>query len=228
MHKKMQNSILLGTTSVHIDFESFEAPVHIDLKQPLQKLKDRALKAGFELCVASGYRSFDRQLAIWNNKALGRRPVLDSFGEVIDVASLSDTELMMAMLRWSAVPGASRHHWGTEIDIYDGSAIVDNADLQLTVEETQAGGIFEAFYMWLAQELLEDGYGFYRPYDQDRGGVAPEPWHLSFGPCAREYQEALNYDVLREQLEMSDIALKSSLLQHLPTIYKNYVVNVSK
>lgn len=223
----MQNSTLLGTTSVHIDFESFEVPVHIDLRQPLQRLKNRALKAGFELCVASGFRSFDRQLSIWNNKALGRRPVLDSSGVVIDITSLSDAELMFAMLRWSAIPGASRHHWGTEIDIYDRSALTDKAALQLTIEETQAGGIFEEFYVWLAQALVDDSCGFYRPYDQDRGGVAPEPWHLSFGPRAREFQQAFNYDVLCEQLEVTDIALKSALMEHLPVIYQNYIVNVS-
>ena len=28
-------------------------------------------------------------------------------------------------------------------------------------------------------------FGFYRPYASDRGGVQPEPWHLSYAPVAR-------------------------------------------
>ncbi len=29
-------------------------------------------------------------------------------------------------------------------------------------------------------------FGFYRPYAVDRGGVHPEPWHLSYAPLAQQ------------------------------------------
>ena len=29
-----------------------------------------------------------------------------------------------------------------------------------------------------------ESYGFFRPYARDRGGVAPERWHLSYAPLA--------------------------------------------
>ena len=31
-------------------------------------------------------------------------------------------------------------------------------------------------------------FGFFRPYTTDRGGVAPEPWHLSYAPVAARAQ----------------------------------------
>ncbi len=47
------------------------------------------------------------------------------------MAALSDLEKCKAMLRWSAVPGASRHHWGTEIDIFDPDLLPENTPLLL-------------------------------------------------------------------------------------------------
>ncbi|SPY94009.1 D-alanyl-D-alanine carboxypeptidase [Proteus mirabilis] len=65
---------------------------------------------------ASFIRSFERQLAIWNGKFEGTRPVLDAESQPIDIQTLSEGQRCEAILKWSALPGASRHHWGTEID----------------------------------------------------------------------------------------------------------------
>ena len=39
-------------------------------------------------------------------------------------------------------------------------------------------------------------HGFYRPYTDDRGGVAPERWHLSYAPVARSCESRLSLDAL--------------------------------
>lgn len=191
---------------------------------PLLSLCERASAAGFDIKVASSFRSFDRQLMIWNGKASGLRSVLDTDGQPLDVKRLSDVELMFAILRWSALPGASRHHWGTDLDIYDASNIPENYILQLTVAETQGEGPFTAFHEWLTAELAtENNVGFYRPYDIDRGGVAPEPWHLSYAPLAEVYEQALTEDILRERIQQTDILLKDNILEHLSEIYQRFV-----
>ena len=74
---------------------------------------------GFNLQAASSWRSFERQLAIWNGKWRGERPLLDAASQPIDALQLSDEARLHAILRWSALPGTSRHHWGTDLDIYD-------------------------------------------------------------------------------------------------------------
>ena len=64
---------------------------------------------------------------------------------------------------------------------------------------------------------------FYRPYDQDRGGVAPEPWHLSYAPLARQCAQLLTLELLAQQIAATDIALKSVILAHLPEIYNRFI-----
>jgi hypothetical protein len=69
-------------------------------------------------------------------------------------------------------------------------------------------------------------FGFFRPYTTDRGGVSPEPWHLSYARVARRAQAALSLEGLRAVLTASDIAGKSEVLASLARSYSNYVVNV--
>ncbi len=88
-------------------------PVHPAIVAPFEALRSDAARAGFELKIVSGFRGFDRQLAIWNAKASGRRPLLDSDGQALCFNELSCEQLLDAILRWSALPGASRHHWGS-------------------------------------------------------------------------------------------------------------------
>lgn len=186
-------------------------------------LRARATQFGFDLQVASSFRNFERQLLIWNNKAMGIRPVLDSAGEPLDIHRLTDDEKAFAILRWSALPGASRHHWGTDLDVYDASQMNADYQLQLTVAETETGGPFADFHRWLDGELQSPLCPFYRPYAVDRGGVAPEPWHLSYAPLAKGYAQIFTLDVLREHLEQTSFQLKATVLENLDDIFHRYI-----
>ena len=88
----------------------------------LQALADAAKANGFELRVESAYRTFEKQLSIWNRKARGELPLLSETGEKMERPK-DEEELMYAILTWSALPGASRHHLGTDIDVVDGAEI---------------------------------------------------------------------------------------------------------
>ncbi len=186
-------------------------------------LRARAAQFGFDLRIASSFRNFERQLLIWNNKALGLRTVLDSAGEAMDIRCLTDRDKVFAILRWSALPGASRHHWGTDLDVYDASRIDETYQLQLTVAETEIGGPFAEFHNWLDTELQQTGCPFYRPYAQDYGGVAPEPWHLSYAPLAKGYAQMFTQDILREQIELAPLELKEIVLENLDEIFHRYI-----
>ncbi|NIM47861.1 MAG: D-alanyl-D-alanine carboxypeptidase family protein, partial [Gemmatimonadales bacterium] len=86
-------------------------------------------------------------------------------------------------LRWSALPGASRHHWGTDLDVYDLAARPEGYEVELIPEEVDAGGMFGPLHEWLDGRIAADAaFGFFRPYERDRQGVAPERWHLSYAP----------------------------------------------
>ncbi len=222
----MDTLYLYGLDDCHIDYHAQPAPVHQLIVSDLEKLQRRARQAGFQLTVASGYRDFNRQLNIWNAKAEGKRPVLSNDGKVLTVEDLSDWELVQSILRWSALPGTSRHHWGTDIDIYDAGAVAEDYVVQLTDDEVWGEGPFVAMHNWLDQQMmLGEAGGFYRPYQFDHGGTAPERWHLSYAPLADRYQYDWTPSALFNILSAQPLKLKSTVLDKLDTICQRYVVS---
>ena len=95
--------------------------VNREIVNDLLALSDAARACGFQLRVESAYRSFEKQLSIWNRKARGELTLLSEAGVPMERPK-DEEELMYAILTWSALPGASRHHLGTDIDVVDGAA----------------------------------------------------------------------------------------------------------
>ncbi len=184
-------------------------------------MQQAAKVAGFDLQPASTFRDFDRQLAIWNGKFRGERPVLDKDSHPIDVSQLDDAARCEAILRWSALPGASRHHWGSDLDIYDPSLLPAQAKLQLEPWEYLAGGYFYPLTQWLDTHMVE--FGFYRPFSEDTGGVAAEPWHLSYRPLAQAAEHLLTPAILLEAWQSQDVAGSEWLIRHLPMIFSRFI-----
>jgi len=177
---------------------------------------------GFKPKIESGYRSFDRQLLIWNEKVLGKRRVLDERGGVVNTSEFSDLELMKTILLWSALPGTSRHEWGTDMDVIDAAAVPEGYEAELTPEESF--GVFGAFHKWL-DERIEGGksFGFRRVFLPGIGRVQPEPWHLSYAPEARETERNFTAENLAERLRATDILLLPQILVNLDWILENHV-----
>jgi LAS superfamily LD-carboxypeptidase LdcB len=224
---------LVGQSDSHLcsasDAESLGVRMHRDAVEPFVELRAAARQAGFELAVLSGFRSFDQQLSIWNRKAAGKLAVLDSDARLLDITLLSEEELVFSILRWSALPGASRHHWGTDLDVYDLSATPDRYQVELIPAEVDAGGMFAPLHEWLDQRIADDAAcGFFRPYDIDRGGVAPERWHLSYAPVASVCERALTRELLRATIEETDMMLKAVVLAHFDAIFERFVINTSR
>ena len=84
------------------------------------------------------------------------------------------------------MPGTSRHHWGTEIDIIDASdeKYKDEEDVLLT--EKYENGIFTKLKRWM--DVNSEKFGFYLTYvnDKNRKGFEYEPWHYSYKPVSVE------------------------------------------
>jgi len=199
--------------------------VHRECLSALEILRDEAANAGFELAIASSYRSYDRQLLIWQEKVAGKRPVLDAAEHPLVVSELDDEELLWALLRWSALPGTSRHHWGTDLDVYDARALREaGSKLQLTVAECAPDGPLGDFHQWLSESIATGrSQGFYRPYDCDRGGVAEEPWHLSYAPVARELQAAFDYGLFQRLQNEGLWPLGGAIGRHSEQIFTRFI-----
>jgi LAS superfamily LD-carboxypeptidase LdcB len=187
-------------------------------------LVEASRERGFELAIASAHRNFQRQLLIWNEKASGLRPVLDEAGNELDLEMLDERQRVFAMLRWSALPGTSRHHWGSDIDVYDAAALTADYRVQLCSGECSSGGVFSELHRWLDESISEGrSCGFYRPFDMDCGGVAPEPWHLSFAPEAGKFERRLNDRQLYDWLAQQPIALKQTVLANFEEIFRRFI-----
>lgn len=223
---------LVGKSDAHLcspeEEEIAGARMHVAIVADFLALREAARQEGFDLRVYSAFRDFDRQRAIWNRKATGAFPVLDSSARPIDITTLEPRELVLAILRWSALPGASRHHWGTDLDVYDAASTPAGYEIQLIPAEVEHGGMHAPLHRWL-DARIEAGraWGFYRPYDRDRGGVAPERWHLSHAPTAAGYLAALTPALLRDTIAGGDLALGDVVLDALDVLYERFVTNVN-
>jgi LAS superfamily LD-carboxypeptidase LdcB len=205
--------------------DDLRAAIHRDALEPFLALKDSARAAGIELEIASGFRDFAAQLRIWNMKYRGERPLYDAAGNVRDHASLDPVELIEGILCWSALPGASRHHWGTDIDVIDRAAMPEGFRYKLVPDEYAPGGVFHTLNGWLDANIAR--FGFYRPYAEYRGGVHPEPWHLSYAPIASVALSLLTPELIAATVRDSEVLGKDEVLARLPEIYRTYVANVA-
>lgn len=220
----LTSPLLFGCDDQYIDYERLEAPVHRLIIDDCLALKAAAKGAGFNFAIASGYRGYQRQRKIWNDKLEGLRPVFDDQGRELDLSLLSDWQKVQAVLRWSALPGSSRHHWGCDIDIYDKAAMPENYHLQLSAAEVESGGMFGPFHDWLEAYLSSMSEPtFFKPYAIDSGGIAPERWHLSHCQLALFYQRAVKFDDLKKFYQSADIILKETVLEFFDEIYQRFI-----
>ena len=198
--------------------------LHVHTLVPFMQLRRAARAAGFDLTPVSGFRGFDRQLAIWNAKFRGQRPLYDSAGAPIEGLALSPAQRVEAILLWSALPGGSRHHWGTDVDVFDAAAVAPDYQVQLSVGEFSPGGPFAPLAGWL--EVHAARFGFFRPFRGVLSGVQPEPWHFSFAPVAEAARRALSPDVWREALVGSALEGKAEVLPRLKEFHARYVAAI--
>lgn len=217
---------LTGRARTHItQLEAPRCALHHAVVQPFLNLRAQAAAAGIDLVPYSSFRDFATQVLIWNRKFRGERTLYDSHAQPLDPSTLSEDEKIDAILLWSALPGTSRHHWGTEIDVIDQAAMPEGYRVQLLPEEFAPDGVFAALNDWLTLNI--ERHGFYRPYDRARGGVAPEPWHLSYAPIATPASQALTKEVVMRALESTELIGVARVHARLESILQQYVANVA-
>lgn len=215
---------LTGVDDSHVRPVDEGHALHPLVAQAFVALQADAHAAGFDLAVASSHRPFDRQALIWNGKLRGERPVHDDRGQLLDLSALTGADRIAAVLRFSALPGASRHHWGTDLDVFDAAALPVGASVQLVPSEVRPGGCFDALHCWLDERMACGGsHGFFRPYAHDRGGVAPERWHLSFAPLSRQLEHRLTPSLLQWAWQRVELAGRDEVERDLSGLLARYV-----
>jgi LAS superfamily LD-carboxypeptidase LdcB len=216
---------LTGRARTHVATVAQPAcALHAHAVTAFMNLRRAAQTAGIELEPVSSFRDFDRQLAIWNAKYDGTRALYDAAGQTLDAARMAPPERIEAILRWSALPGASRHHWGTDVDVIDANSVPADYRVQLAAAEFSAGGPFARLSEWLGTHAAR--YGFFRPFRGVLSGVQAEPWHLSFAPVAESARRALDLPVLQAALADAPLAGKAQVMARLEELHARYVLAI--
>jgi LAS superfamily LD-carboxypeptidase LdcB len=213
---------LTGQTRSHIsEVDQPRCALHRQVVTPFLNLRRAAALDGIDLVPASSFRDFARQLSIWNAKFDGQRPLLDADGAPLDAQELAPEQRIEAILLWSALPGASRHHWGTDVDLIDRHAIPADYQVQLTSDEFAPGGPFAKLAAWLERHAPR--FGFFRPFRGERSGAQSEAWHFSFAPIAESARQQLTPQVLRQALAGVPLSGKEAVLKQLDELHERYV-----
>jgi LAS superfamily LD-carboxypeptidase LdcB len=219
----IDSAVTYGLDSSHlVDYRGHK--LERDTAKALTSMRQAAKHQGINIAVCSGHRSFEKQLQIWNAKAQGKRTLLDIDSLPVSISNKSDAELVALILLWSALPGTSRHHWGTDVDLYDANAI-ERGELALISSEYQDHGPCTRLHTWLTKHSQE--FGFYFPFQLGLSGVSPEPWHLSYFPVADQLLSQFELSKIQAVLHHVDIELKSELMTKLPYIVSEYVQKVA-
>lgn len=223
----MKHNVLFGLNNDHLSpvfTGHFLTPA---AKDAFLNMQASAAQQNIDITIASSFRSYERQTVIWNRKFSGESPVLDNQGQPIrHWETLDDLSKIQSILRWSALPGMSRHHWGTNLDVYSKKLMPENYKLQLLPVEYNEQGIFASLSHWLTQNMR--AFGFYRPYESDLGGVSPEAWHLSYFHESEVYLTQISQDELVSLYREHPIKGQSTIIQNLDMIWNQYVVNINK
>ena len=173
MSQKIDLDILQGKTSKHLVGDSIL--LERETFKAFEKLRNAALNDGLKIKIVSGHRDFERQTLIWNSK----------FIKFTKEFKLTPEEAINEIIRFSTVPGTSRHHWGTEIDIIDEE--YKNEKNPLISEKFESGGVFNKLKRWM--DLNSEKFGFYLTYTNNkfRKGFEYEPWHYSYKPISKNF-----------------------------------------
>ncbi|WP_299215562.1 M15 family metallopeptidase [uncultured Aquimarina sp.] len=139
--------------------------------QAFLKMRSAALKQDIKLKVVSSYRDYEHQNRIWERKY-----------ERYTASGLSPIKAIRKIIEYSTIPGTSRHHWGTDLDIVDGS--VKQPKNVLLEKHFHNEGPFTRFKTWMDHNAND--FGFYLVYTNKKGrkGFKYEPWHYSYAPSS--------------------------------------------
>ena len=165
---------------------------------------------GVTLTIVSATRTFGHQKGIWERKWTG---VTKVGGKNLATSTPDPVERAKAILTYSSMPGTSRHHWGTDIDLNN----LNNSWFD--------SGTGKKVYSWLTKHASE--YGFCQTYteiNENRPhGYLEEKWHWSYTPLSSQFLK--DYE---SQIEHADIdGFKGSEVAGEVDMIKHYVSGVN-
>lgn len=169
--KTFSIDLLLGKKEIAPSGEDYT--LLSEAAEAFRKMKSAAKKDSIDLKIVSSFRSYAAQKKIWNRK-------YQSFTR----EGLTGPEAIAKIIKYSTLPGTSRHHWGTDIDIIEGSKKIEG---DVLLEDRFHQGSFQKLHRWLLQNAHYYGYELVYTNDSLRKGFLYEPWHYSYVPLSKKF-----------------------------------------
>ncbi|MEZ5040405.1 MAG: M15 family metallopeptidase [Saprospiraceae bacterium] len=158
--------------------------LHKTTYEAFLKMYEAAQKDKVNLRIISATRNFETQKMIWEGKWTGQRKLSDGTNAATEIKD--DLERALRILEYSSMPGTSRHHWGTDIDL--------NALNNAHFEKEEGLKV----YQWLVNNAAS--FGFCQPYSEKGpnrpDGYNEEKWHWSYLPLAKQYLQTAKDSLL--------------------------------
>lgn len=144
------------------------------LKQMINAFKNEYPNA--PIWISSSTRTFYDQKYIWEAKWNGQRAV---DGRKLNETEKDPVKRARIILKYSSMPGTSRHHWGTDFDF------------NILTDQYFSSGAGKPLYIWLSTNAAK--YGFCQPYPGGRDkGYNEEKWHWSYTPLSKIFLKDWN------------------------------------
>ncbi len=202
------DSRFIQLTSAHAKGNAVNRFLRKEAFASFKEMARAANKEGVNLIIVSGTRNFDYQKKIWEDKWNGKVKV-----EGKDLSTIPDlNERARLILLYSAMPGTSRHHWGTDIDLNE-----TESEYFETAEGIKV-------YDWLTAHASE--FGFCQPYTSKvngRTGYEEEKWHWSYLPLSKNLLEEYKKQIQHEDINGFSGSETASSLQ----VIEKYVDGVA-
>ncbi|SEL04305.1 D-alanyl-D-alanine carboxypeptidase [Aquimarina amphilecti] len=156
------------------------------------KMKAKASESGIKIKTVSSYRNYAHQNRIWERKY-----------KKFTKEGLSPIEAINKIIEYSTIPGTSRHHWGTDIDIVDGNPKQPKG--LLLEKNFHEEGPFCKFKEWM--DINANSFGFFLVYTnkKDRKGFKYEPWHYSYAPLSIPMLKSYKKLNLKNELQSANL-----------------------
>lgn len=204
---------LLGKAT--LEFINPDIKLRPEAYEAFLKMKEAAKKDGILITVVSAYRSYLDQARIWNRKY-----------KQYTASGLSPEQSIRKIVEYSTMPGTSRHHWGTDIDIIDSS--VPAPKNVLSPNHFNWDGVYCPLKTWMDQN--SEKFGFYLVYNNNpaRKGFNYEPWHFSYKPLSQTYlREYIKRDLV-STVGTNEVAGRNHLTKDFfEQYYKENILDIS-
>ncbi|SDE04989.1 D-alanyl-D-alanine carboxypeptidase [Pricia antarctica] len=161
---------LMGKADIELYGEGYQ--LKKEAHDAFVTMKKAAYSDGIDLKPVSSYRSFEHQRSIFERK----------YQRYTDDDGMKPIAAIDKIIEYSTIPGTSRHHWGTDIDIVDGYRKVEG-DV-LVPSKFAEGKPYADFKKWMDENSKT--YDFHLVYTDTPGrrGFKYEPWHYSYAPIS--------------------------------------------